>query len=148
MLSIRFESFKLSTYLSVNEVWTQTMGKWNVSEAYLQTSGTQGCLLSSQLLIAIRAVGWLLPSWSSCCKTAACLRVTSSLPKLPCSLKSLVHISNVFLISSTSALYLDVKRREKRGHFLRWEGQPMQEGRWTPLSGITTEAVESRPEVS
>lgn len=42
------------------------MGKRNVSEAYLQISGTQGCLLSSQPLIAIWAVGWLLPSWSSC----------------------------------------------------------------------------------
>ena len=132
-----------------NEVWKQTMGKWNASEAYLLISGIQGCLLSLQRLIGIKTTKWSVGYYFHGVHGAKQQRVCGwPAPSSPCSLQFSEHISNVFLISLTFGFYLNVKRREKS---TSWDGkgQLRQEGgRGTPLSGITTKAVESGPEVS
>lgn len=149
MLCIHFWGSKLPMYLCVKWSMKRDHGKikcfWGLP-ADLRHSGLLAIIATSDWHKTHRVVGWLLPSWSSWCKTATCLWVTSSLPALQ--LQSWDHVSNVFLISSTFGFYLNVKRREK-STFWGGKGQLRQEtGRGTPLSGITTKAVKSKHEVS
>lgn len=150
MLYIHFQGSKLPMYLCVKWSMKTDHGKmkcfWGLP-ADLRHSGLLAIVAASDWPKNHQVVSWLLPSWSSWYKTATCLWVTSSLPALQFAIFG-AHQQCISDFLNFWKFYLNVMRR-KKSTFWGGKGLLRQEGgRGTPLSGITTKAVKSRPEDS